>query len=438
MSAPLPPGSTGLPVLGETLEWRADRLAFLRRRWRRYGRIWKSATYGQREITMLGPEANAFILSTHRRHFEWAGGHEIFFDRRLFGDSIFLMDGDEHIHQRGLVLPAFHGRALRGYGGAIRALCAEYAARWAARGEIVLTDELKQLTFEVAAKLLLGAETREQSAWLSRAFDAFGRGMTAFPRWRTPWSTYGRAFRARDALREYFRALLARRRAAPGTDALGMLMTAEDGAGRRLEDERIVSHLIALLLAAHDTTRSAMTWLLVELDRHPEVVERLRAELAGAGPGAAVYEVLGGLEYLDRVLKEVERLHPPISGAPRRVVEPFDFDGCHVPAGWRVYYSILFTHMMPEIWSEPERFDPDRFAPPRSEDDKTPFSLIGFGAGPRSCIGRGFARLEMKVMAAVLVQGYELRVLPDQDLRYDYTPTRVPRGELRVRVTKRA
>jgi len=180
-----------------------------------------------------------------------------------------------------------------------------------------------------------------------------------------------------------------------------------------------------------------MTWMLVELDRHPEVVERLRAELAGTGPGAAKYEVLGGLEYLDRVLKEVERLHPPISGAPRRVVEPFDVDGCHVPAGWRVYYSILFTHMMPEIWSEPERFDPDRFAPPRSEDDKTPFSLIGFGAGPRSCIGRGFARLEMKVMAAVLLQGYELRVLPGQDLRYDYTPTRVPRGELRVHVTKR-
>ncbi|PYM07076.1 MAG: hypothetical protein DMD82_06675 [Candidatus Rokuibacteriota bacterium] len=212
--------------------------------------------------------------------------------------------------------------------------------------------------------------------------------------------------------------------------------TAEDQQGRRLGDDQIVSHLIALVLAAHDTSRSAMTWLLVELDRQPELVERLRAELAVAR-GALEYEQLGGLDLLERVIKEVERLHPPISGAPRHVVEPFDFGGCHVPAGWRVYYSILFTHLMPEIWTDPERFDPERFAPPRSEDEKTPFSLIGFGGGPRSCIGRGFARLEMKVMAATLLQGYELSVPSGQDLRYDYTPTRVPCGGLRVRVRRR-
>ena len=436
MSLPLPPGSYGLPILGETLEWRRDRIGFLRRRYQRYGPIWKSATYGQREITMLGSEANAFILSTHRQHFEWGGGHEIFFDRWLFGESIFLLDGEEHLHQRAFILPAFHGRALRGYFETIRTLCGEYAERWAARGEIVATDELKQLTFEVAAKLLLGAETREQSAWLTRTFDAFGRGMTAFPRWPVPWATYGRALAARDELHDYFRGLLSRRRAGPGADALGMLIAAEDQQGRRLGDEQIVSHLIALVLAAHDTSRSAMTWLLVELDRQPELVERLRAELAVAR-GVLEYEQLGGLDLLERVIKEVERLHPPISGAPRHVVEPFDFGGCHVPAGWRVYYSILFTHLMPEIWTDPERFDPERFAPPRSEDEKTPFSLIGFGGGPRSCIGRGFARLEMKVMAATLLQGYELSVPSGQDLRYDYTPTRVPCGGLRVRVRRR-
>src|SRR2546428_410072 len=272
MSLPLPPGSYGLPNLGETLEWRRDRIGFLRRRYQRYGPIWRSATYGQREITMLGPAANAFILSTHRQHFEWGGGHETFFDRRLFGESIFLLDGEEHLHQRAFLLPALHGRPLRGYLETIRALCDASAARWAERGEIIATAEPKQRTSEAAPKLLLGAD---------------------------------------------------------------------------------------------DTPRSAMTGRLVELDRQPEWVERLRAELAGAvARGPLEYEQLGGLDLLDRVIKEVERLHPPISGAPRRVVEPFDFGGHHVPAGWRVYYSVLFTHRMPEIWTEPARFDPQRFGPP--------------------------------------------------------------------------
>ncbi len=99
-----------------------------------------------------------------------------------------------------------------------------------------------------------------------------------------------------------------------------------------------------------------------------------------------------------------------------------------------VYYSILFTHMMPELFSDPECFDPERFAPPRCEDERTPFSLIGFGGGPRTCIGRGFARLEMKIIAATLLHGYECKVSPGQNLRASYSPTKRPRDGLRVAI----
>ena len=429
----MPPGSYGPPIVGETLAWRRDRLEFLRRRYERYGRIFKSRTYGYREITMLGPEANEFILSSHRHHFEWAGGHELFFHRRLFRQNIFLMDAEEHAHHRKLILPAFHGRAIRGYFEVMRNSAEEYAQRWAATGRIRAFPEMRALTFDIASQLLLGAGTGRQTRHLSGLFDTLSRGMTAFPRWDIPVTRYGKARRAVDRIARFIRATLDDRRRQGGTDVLARLATAEDEEGNRLSDDAIVSHLITLVIAAHDTTTSSLTWLLYELDRRPEVLERVIEELAGVCDGAPLaVEHMAELKYLDRVLKEVERLHPAVSGAPRRVVKAFEFDGYHVPEGAIVWYSTIFTHRMPEVFADPDVFDPDRFAPPRSEDVRTPFGLVGFGGGPRACIGRGFARMEMKAIVAAILSGYRWRVESDPDVRADYTPTKRPKDGLRV------
>ena len=433
-SLSLPPGSYGLPLIGETIAWRRDPLDFLRRRYERYGRIFKSSIYGRREITMLGPEANRFVLSTHRDHFEWGGGYEGFLDRRLFSDNLFLQDGGVHDRHRQIILPAFHGKALRGYFDVMHGLTRVYANRWAEIGHIVAFSELRKLTFAIAARLLLGADTREEVGRLSRLFDTLARGTQAFPKWDLPWTKYGRARRAVRSLWLYFQSRLQERRRETRPDVLGMLLAAVDEKGEPMTDEEIVAQIMMLVLAAHDTTTSSMTWLLYELDRHPEVASRLRAELAGATKGLPLsIEHLPQLRYLDLVLKEVERRHPVLTGMPRNVIKAFDFDGCHVPAGATVYYSILFTHMMPEVFTDPDRFDPDRFAPPRNEDDRIPFSLVGFGGGPRSCIGQGFARMEMKILAAMRLDGYDWSILEGQDLRPAYAPTKRPKDGLRIR-----
>lgn len=430
---PLPPGSYGLPFLGETIAWRRDPLKFLRRRYECYGRIFKSSVYGQREISMLGPEANEFILSSHSDHFEWKGGWEIFLDRNLFSDNLFLQDGALHDRHRRIILPAFHGRALKGYFDVIYDLTRSAASRWAEEGQILAFSELRKLTFAFAARLMLGADTSEQAARLSGWFDTLARGTQAFPRWDLPWTKYGRARRAGESLRLYFKTLLNQRRSEPRLDALGMLIAAVDEQGNHLTEEEIVSQIMMIVLAAYDTTTSATTWLLYEIDRHPSVKFRLRSELAEVTGGLPLsVEHLGRLRYLDLVLKEVERRHPALTGLPRKVVKAFDFDGYHVPVGSTVYYSILFTHMMPEVFANPAQFDPDRFAPPRDEEGRTPFSLVGFGGGRRSCIGQGFARMEMKILAAVILKGYDWSLLPDQDLRANYSPTKRPKDELRL------
>jgi retinoid hydroxylase len=429
----LPPGSYGLPFLGETVSWRRDPLKFLRRRYERYGQIFRSSIYGHREITMLGPDANRFILSTHRDHFEWGGGYEIFLDRKLFSDNLFLQDGALHDRHRQMILPAFHGQALRSYFDTVAGLTRSHAGRWVEAGRIVAFRELRRLTFEIAARVLFGADTSQRVGHLSQLFDTVARGTQAFPQWDLPWTKYGRARRAVEALRAYLLGLLRERRREPRSDVLGMLMVAADEHNNPLTDDEIVSQAMMLLLAAHDTTTSSMTWLIFELDRHPTITSRLRSELASVTKELPLaVEHLKQLSYLDLVLKEVGRRHPVLTGLPRRVIKAFDFGGYHVPAGSTVYYSVLFTHMMPEVFADPERFDPDRFAPPRSEDDRTPFGQVGFGGGPRSCIGQGFARMEMKILTATLLRGYEWSVLPGQNLRSCYMPTNRPRDGLQI------
>ena len=145
-------------------------------------------------------------------------------------------------------------------------------------------------------------------------------------------------------------------------------------------------------------------------------------------------EQLGQMPYLEQILSEIERLHPPVGGGFRGVIKPFEFNGFHVPAGWQLVYSILLTHQLPEIYPNPERFDPDRFSPQRQEHKQRPFSLIGFGGGARICIGIAFAKMEMKIVAAHLLRGYQWELLPNQSLDSVLVPTRRPKDRLRVRL----
>jgi cytochrome P450 len=181
-----------------------------------------------------------------------------------------------------------------------------------------------------------------------------------------------------------------------------------------------------------------LTWLCTELARHPEVLEKARVEqLQLASKGDLDLEQLGKMPYLEQVLWEVERLHQPVGGGFRGVIKDFEFKGYHVPAGWQLLYSILITHSLKEIYLEPERFDPERFSQERQEHKKYPFSLVGFGGGPRICIGIAFAKMEMKIIAAHLLRNYHWEILPNQSLEVVTVPTNRPKDGLRVRFQPR-
>jgi cytochrome P450 len=228
--------------------------------------------------------------------------------------------------------------------------------------------------------------------------------------------------------------VIRRRRDRPGTDALGLLMAARDDAGRGLDDDELLEQAVILMFAGHETTTSMLSSLLLALDRHPETLARLRAEVHEAcGDGPTTLDGVQRLGFLDRVLMEVERLWPPISLCQRGVVEPVEFAGHRLRAGTLVIYSPWVTHRLPHVFADPDRFDPERFAPPREEHKRTPYGLVGFGGGPRLCIGQAFALLEMKVVVTVLLRGYRWQLAPD-DPRPRHVPTLHPRSGLPGRV----
>jgi retinoid hydroxylase len=435
--SPLPPGSSGLPWIGETIAWVRDPLRFAQDRYDRYGPVWRTHLMGRPCAVLLGPDANRFMLSTHMHLFSsrlgW--GKPI---TTLIGDGLSLIDGAQHRRHRRMIQPALHGVMLHRYFDVMQALTRQHLDAWLRRERLTLFDAFKHLSFGIAARLMLGARNTAEIDRFAHEFHIFTAGLFAPPAWKIPWTPYGRAWHSRRALRRTLAEIIADRRARPHSDdILGLLLEAEDEAGQRFTDDELIDELLVLLWAGHDTVTSLLTWTVLELLRHPDIYAgALDEQQRLIGAGDLALSQLKAMPFLDRVLRESERMHPPAPGGFRGVVESFEYGGYRIPAGWTVMYSIVWTHNMPDIWSNPDRFDPDRFAPPRSEG--RPFALIGFGGGPRVCVGLAFAQMQMRIVLSHMLRHLRLDLLPDQSFAPVAVPTKMPKDGLIVRVSRRA
>ena len=441
---PLPPGKMGLPVIGETISFIRDP-EFARKRQAQYGSLFKTKILGRPTACFCGPEANEFLLSSHADSFSWRGGWPGTF-KELLGESLFLQEGAEHRRNRRLLMPAFHGKALEGYFEVMSAIAQTYLHHWEQQKQLTWFLELKKFTFEVASVLLLGTAPGEQIDNLSNWFTDLTNGLFTLPiRWGA--MPYGKALRGRDRLLQYLEMVIEERRAilaAPNadqlpTDVLTLLLQTEDEAGNRLSQEEIKVQSLLMLFAGHETTTSMLTSMAMALAQNPQVLEKARAEqqvLAQQqdeeATAAPTLEQMQQMPYLDAVIKEAERMFPPVGGGFREVIKPIDFNGYRVPAGWLALYRIEAAHLDERCYSQPDTFDPDRFLSPRSEHKRYDYSLVAFGGGPRVCLGMAFAKLEMKIMMAMLLRQYEWAIAPDQDLTMNPVPTLSPADGLKV------
>jgi cytochrome P450 len=383
----LPPGPRA-PVAWQTWAWVGRPTAFLRGAQACFGEPFtiRTAWSGGPLVVFSDPDEirRAFGAGPE----ELRGGESAAFLEPFAGPtSILVTHGAEHLRQRRLMLPPFHGAAIERWRGEIAALAGAEVARWAPGRPLRTLPRMQALTLDVIARVVLGAgddpalrasirETLDMTASLPRltAMALVQRPLGGI----TPFAVFMRAVRRVDE-RLY---ALVEGPVDPGS-VLGQLRAArhEDGSpptGRELRDQ-----LVTLLAAGHETTATALSWAMERLARHPAAQAALRD---------------GEDAVLDATVKEVLRTRPVLTIAARQAVAPYRLGAYELPPGTHVAPSIYLVHRRADLWPEPTRFRPERFL----DDAPEPFAWIPFGGGVRRCVGAAFAALEMReVLRAV-------------------------------------
>jgi cytochrome P450 len=380
---------------------------------------------GQTTVYMVGPEANAFVLRTHRDHFSHdLGWTPIVGD--VLGRGLLNMDDPEHAHARRLMNPAFSAAYVARYLPIMRRVIAERTATWPRSDSVDVYQEARKITFDVAAEALVGLPTGAAVDRLRELFYTLVNADFAVGS-ETEEQYWARVFAAHAELQATLRRMIAERRGEPAenprSDVLALLVRARDEHGQGLSDDQLLGHVNILLIAGHETSTTLTAWLLYELAMHPAYLARVHAELDAALPDPDAppdIETLRGLRVLGNAMTEAGRLHPPAGNVPRGVVKPFEFAGYTIPVGTHVLYSIAASHRLPHVFRDPDHFDPDRFAPPREEDKATPYGLVTFGGGPRVCIGMNFAQTEIKALAAHLLRTHTVEPIAGREPQMAY------------------
>lgn len=431
--SPLPPGPMGLPWIGVPPRLLSNR--HVQAQYAKYGPLFKTRVLGRNIAVFVGPEANRFVLQTGMQYFSWRDGWPGTF-KEMLGESLFVQDGAEHRQKRRLIMPAFHRDALHNYLETMEDLTLAYLDKWAQLKTFKWLPQYKQFTFEIASTLLMGSAPGAETEYLSKQFHALTSGFLTLPlNW--PWTAYGKALQARRELLHFIDKAVEERRKNPTQDALGLLVQTRDEQGNALTNEELQAQTLLLLFAGHETSASLLSSAMRLLAEHPDVREKAIAEQQALNLGERLTMAdLRQMPYLEQVLKEAERLYPPVPGGFRNVVEEFEFNGYRVPEGWTAIYLINGAHRDPAIYTDPDRFDPERFSPERNESS-VPFSLVGFGGGARVCVGFAFAQLEMKVLLSHLLRKYTWDLVPNQNLDTLYLPTLTIRGGLEVNFASR-
>jgi cytochrome P450 len=376
------PAGPRAPLAVQTVQWITQPSALLRRSQARYGEpftlrmAWSDAPM----VLTSDPEEIRRVYAAPGDVLEGGAGAafmEPFVGRR----SLLILDGPEHLRQRKLVLPAFHGEALRRWTQTIAELAHAELDRWTPGRPVQTLRRMQALTLEVIMRVVFGTDDPELRDALRRPLDMTQStprlvALALARRDLGPLSPYGRFLRAVAAVD----ALLERRIAAGGAEGsvLAVLRAAEPDRGQ-LRDQ-----LVTLLAAGHETTATALAWAFERLARHPRELAALRA----AGDDAL----------LDATVKEVLRVRPVLSATSRRVRDSWRVGGHTLPAGVYVVPCIYLAHRRSDLWPEPTAFRPERFLAGAPE----PFSWVPFGGGIRRCAGAAFAALEMReVLRAV-------------------------------------
>ncbi len=427
-------GDEGWPLVGRTLHVLANPLGEAQSMARRFGPIYRTRILGESNVALLGPEANELLYMDQTKLFSSTHGWESILGL-LFPRGLMLLDFDEHrLHRRALSV-AFKSEPMKSYLAQLDSGIATRVAQWRnAPGEMLFYPAMKQLTLDLAATSFLGTEIGPEVEEVTRAFIDMVAASVAVIRTPLPGTQMARGVAGRKRIVAYFSEQIPIRRARGGGDLFSQLCQATHDDGALLSTQDVVDHMSFLVMAAHDTLTSSLTSFVYYLAANPQWQTKLREEVTSLGlaPGDPLpFDKLNAMPLTEMAFKEAMRLKPPVPSMPRRAMRDFAFGGYTIPKGTLTGINTLYTHHMPELWPDPETFDPQRFTD-EAQRARHRFAYVPFGGGAHMCLGLHFAYMQAKCFALHFLRNLNVSLSPGYTPAWQMWPIPKPKDGLRV------
>ena len=432
-----------LPIVGHIFAYARDPLGFLSR-CHRLG-PYVAFHFGRVHAVMLTePELIEEVFVTKAKHF----GKDVYAQdlKQVLGEGLLTSEGDFWLRQRRLAQPAFHKERINGYGRVMIGCAEAEHARWRDGEERDIHADMMRCTLEIVGKTLFGANVVDQAndiaegleATMERYTDPIAMGVPHWDKLPTPLNR--RFKRGVGRIDHIIRKLIVDHRAGKvgdKNDLLSMLLAARDEDGSGMSDQQLRDEVITLILAGHETTAINLSWTWMLLAQNPAVRAKLEEELdrvlGGRAPTVADFPKL---EYADRVIKESLRLYPPAWSTGRQALVDTTVGAIPLKKGEQVWMIPWAMHRDPRWFSNPDRFDPDRWA---GDFQKTipRYAYSPFGGGPRMCIGHAFATMEAVLLLASFARVYRANLVPSHKIEAAPAITLRPKHGIRVRLERR-
>jgi sterol 14-demethylase len=435
--------SGGLPWLGRVLDMRFDPVNLMWNGYKQHGEVFSFQLAGTPTVGMVGPRAHETFFRLPDDQISLKEAYQLMVP--IFGKGIAYDASPEVMkEQLGFFHAALRDSRLKTYADGFVEEAEEYFGKWGDSGEVDMYNVGNELTIYTSARSLLGTPFRRKlSGEFAKLYAELEAGLSVLaffaPNLPTP------AFKRRDAARARMGKMIERivaerrREGSTGDDFLATLMEASYSDGRKLTEDEMTGLLLTIMFAGHHTSGVTFAWTGILLNQNRRFLPGLLDEqkrILGDRRNLTLDD-LRAMSALERTVKETLRLYPPLILLMRKVMKDFKYDQYDVPAGSMIMASPAAAHRIPEVFANPDQFDPDRFGPGREEDKKNPMGWIAFGAGRHRCMGIVFAQLQIRAIWSVLLRDFEFDLV-ESKYEPDYNRLLVgPRQPCRVRYRRK-
>lgn len=429
------PGRRGFPILGVLPEAVRNPFAFTQRMYDEFGPIHRFRACGNWNVQLVGPEANEFVLFDAESNFSAYGGWKPVFGRNFDG-GLLLRDGADHQWHRRLIASAFKQDQLQAYLTIFARNASQIPHRWAGRS-LDIYELSQKLTFANGYMAFLGRDAALATDDDLLAFRYMMRSATAVLPWALPGSANGRARWAKGHIARLLLPMLDREPDEERKDLAAVLIRLHRQ--ELLTTDEVVAHLTFTIAASFDALSSGTVSSLYYLARNPEWQDRVRADLLATVASAdhARLEELHKSVESEWAVKEALRLNAAAPVLWRRAVRDVEFQGHRIPSGTVTGVNPMLTHLLPELWDEPKRYNPGRFSPDLVRQ-RHRYAYVPFGSGAHGCLGANFASLQVRSLLRTILEEHELVADEPGEPNWYHWPNCRPIGGYGIRLVRRS